>query len=477
MRSKIGGFRLLSDLRADTRGSIIIQATLVFVALFAMIGLALDGGRFMMAHSDLQDLADGAALAGAQQLNGTPGSMTAADTAARALINNVRWYDTAGAKIASGSAGVSFYATASDAISDTSPLGAGNDKLAKYIKVVTGSWTVAPTFIRAVSSSSSATTASAVAMSDSALCVPATMMLCNPNETATATGNGSSFAGVRGAQYIFSTTGNTGGFSPGVFNLLDGPNGGSDPAVTVNLAAQTAPACTTGGVSPAQGQKTNATINGINVRFDQQPNGNTSGVDLTPAPIKIDGMVPKNGNNFCANNLKSVTPTTPATYANCATDHTISCALPRDRTTTAVGGTGGSQIGSGTTLADLQAYWSNHHPGTLPATITTRYDLYAAEAAGTGNAATWLTQAAEPHAPSCSSSPAGTAARRIVQVAIVDCNYWGVKGNSVNNIRIGAYADFFLTEASDGKIYTEYLQTHKIDTAGSALNSIVKLVK
>ena len=38
---------------------------------------------------------------------------------------------------------------------------------------------------------------------------------------------------------------------------------------------------------------------------------------------------------------------------------------------------GGSQtIGTGPALTDLQAYWSNHHPGTLPAGVTTRWQIY-----------------------------------------------------------------------------------------------------
>ena len=36
------------------------------------------------------------------------------------------------------------------------------------------------------------------------------------------------------------------------------------------------------------------------------------------------------------------------------------------------------------------------------------------------------------------------AERRIVKVAVVDCLYWGVHGNAVNNIMINTYADFFI---------------------------------
>ena len=68
-------------------------------------------------------------------------------------------------------------------------------------------------------------------------------------------------------------------------------------------------------------------------------------------------------------------------------------------------------------------------------------------------------------------SPAITATRRVVPVAIVDCLYWGVQGNSVNKIRINTYADFFLTESTptsgvtNGNIYTEFVTMHRSDEA------------
>src|SRR5262245_13796924 len=103
MKMKSGLFGLLFRLRRDERGSILIQATLIVVVIMGMIGLGLDGGRFFMVHNDLQDLADAAALAGANKLNdcfrppGTncpTGARVAADAAARVLggANNVRWW-------------------------------------------------------------------------------------------------------------------------------------------------------------------------------------------------------------------------------------------------------------------------------------------------------------------------------------------------------------------------------------------------
>jgi Flp pilus assembly protein TadG len=485
MRKSFGLSLLIARLCRDERGSIIIQATLTIVVIMGMIGLALDGGRLFMVNNDLQDLADAAALAGAAKLDGTSGAMERADAAARTLNNNVRWWDVSGPKILPGTSGVQFYETLAD-LDANSPV--TDDKHANYIKVTTGSWQVAPTFLVAVGAvSNNSMHATAVAESGTAVCVPASMMLCNPSEPLTgSTGDTSTFNPTPGTMFVFSTTGNTGDFSPGVFNLLQDANqDNSDPAVGKLLAQQTANLCSTAGTSPAQGQKTNATKIGINVRFDQQPNGNVTGLDQTPAPIKIDGYVPRNGTDFCDGNLVNDTPTP---YSNCATDQTISCALPRDQTFTSVGGSGGSQIGGGVALTDLEAYWSNHHPGTLPTGVTTRFQIYQLEVAGTGGAGTWLTDEVEPHGPLCAPArtavpPGISASRRVIPVAIVDCRYWGVHGNSLNNIRINSYADFFLTESTptsgitSGNIYTEFVTMHRSDEAGGGLHSIVRLVR
>jgi hypothetical protein len=107
------------------------------------------------------------------------------------------------------------------------------------------------------------------------------------------------------------------------------------------------------------------------------------------------------------------------------------------------------------------------------------------EAAGRGDAATWSTDAVEPHGPQCAPAGVlpGTASRRVISVAVVDCLYWGVQGNSINNIRVGTYADFFLTEATPmtglnkGNIYTEFITTHQADDPSGGFHSFVRLVR
>src|SRR5262249_34130657 len=146
----------------------------------------------------------------------------------------------------------------------------------------------------------------------------------------------------------------------------------------------------------------------------------------TPAAIKIDGLShtnPQNGNLNC-NQLYDVSVATPRVTSP-------SKPLPLDpQPWTSTGGTGGSQIGNGVSLTDLQAYWDNHHPAfTLPAG-TIRYDVYLKEdpVNGTTEGRQWK-PTSEQAGPQCASTGTESiASRRVLQVAVVDCVYWGVQG-------------------------------------------------
>jgi Flp pilus assembly protein TadG len=540
-------FRLVSFLRTFSRnegGSILIQFTITSVAIMGMIGLALDGGRVLMVHSDLQGLADAAALAAAAKLDGTGNAITNADAAARSAgsANNVRWSDqVSGTKVLSGTAGVQFYSSLNPDTVTTDPKAAG------YVKVTTGSWQVAPSFlVGAGATSRDSTRASAVAKglaavngsahggSGGGICVPQAMLLCNPSEPPSGgTGDASSFNPTRGQMFVFSLTGNTGGYSPGDFNLLDPATGNGASDVENFLSQQLAPACTGGGVSPDTGQKTGPMAIGLNVRFDQVPNGNTTGLDTTPAPIKVNGLSysRNNGGQINCNPNQICDASTNSGNTACSTTAAVSVPLPLDPATTPGGSagcnaTGSSVICSGVRAVDLQAYWTSHHGGTsLPAGITTRYQAYQAEVAGTNGGGTWITTA-ETQGPVCTagSGPEFTADRRVLHVAVVDCVYWGVSGNKVNDIPIGKYADFFITHAvpqsganpsrvmngytscspptqvttttpatsaplCNNQVYTEFIQTHTLNDGGlssgggggsgsaSGINSIIQLVR
>jgi hypothetical protein len=216
--------------------------------------------------------------------------------------------------------------------------------------------------------------------------------------------------------------------------------------------------------------------NGINVRFDQQPSGTTSGLDLTPAPIVIDGISPDNKCTTWA----SVNPddfVNPGPPFDClGGEPSGSCPLPRDTSFTTKGGT---EIGPGpsSTLANLNTYWQNHHGLNWPTaggTPITRFQAYLQEVRMTG----WLTDGVERHGPQCSRAPVGDSNRRLINVAVVDCHYWTSSGGTVDNIPFNRYAQFFLTEPSpDGTVYAEFVQTITAKTQNSTIHKIVQLVR
>jgi hypothetical protein len=70
-----------------------------------------------------------------------------------------------------------------------------------------------------------------------------------------------------------------------------------------------------------------------------------------------------------------------------------------------------------------------------------------------------------------------------MHVAVIDCVYWGIHGNSVNNIRLNKYADFFITEpvpaggTEGGNIYAEFIASFVASQQGSKLHTVVRLVR
>ena len=399
----------------------------------------------------MQDLADAAALAGAAELDGASDALTRADNRARNMLrNDPRWSDVAGVQIQS----VTFYS----AISTGGDTPTTDPKQATFIKITTGSWQIVPSFLIAVGATSNqSTSASAIAGVGFNTCAPVQSYICNPFESNSSTGNAASFPGnLQSGNMFHLFTGGSGG--PGSWGLLDLPQGVNNYAAffsqassgTCNIDARVGNRTGNGQHNDIQG--------GINVRFDQRASGN--GVDNIAAPIVIDGKATTGGSS--CTNPPDVSVTSPP--------------LPRD-----LGFTG--NVGNASpSLAALNNYWQLHHGANWPTANgqpISRYEAYLREVAGTGNAGTWLTDAVEPRGPQCNAASADPR-RRVLSVAVVDCNYWGVHGNST--FQYTKYADFFISESaqtagSDASVYAEYMQTYSPNEAGSALHKTVKLYR
>ena len=502
----------LSRVAADERGTILVQFSIYIIAIMGMIGLALDGGRFILLNNSLQGLADAAALAGAAQLDGLPDAITRADAAAQAAANNnpPRWYDVGG----SSTITTAYYSALAPDNSASGPTDAN------YIKVTTASSQVAPSFLTAVSVftksavANNTTTATAWAQGNNlANCRPTQSFMCNPFESSEANlGHAENFSSPNvSVGTMFHLVNGAG--APGNWGLLIPP-----PPLSQNphdqtpfWAESTTGTCTAGNT---QGKVRTGNIakdaqNGMNVRFDSPI---ASGDKSLSAPIVITGFNQGGGaNGFSCNRIDPIqggngTPATPCTGSNMPTGCPAggfqqtdsnasaydtacnsfpgSCPLPRDRTLTTVstGNAAWSQVvmGNGANTADLQAYWQNHHGGTYPG-YTTRWAMYQDEVNSANGAGNWLTETVEPHGPVCKKSTVGDASRRLINVAVVDCNYWNIQGTSHPLPPTYMLAQFFMTEPalSDGSIYAELVGTVQAGTAAAnnILRRIVRLVR
>jgi hypothetical protein len=305
-------------------------------------------------------------------------------------------------------------------------------------------------------------------------------MLCNPYEGT------SDFSATAGQLFHFKQKGSTGGFSPGDFGLLDPPGVNSAGAKTIrNLLSQQSPNfCYVDQVSPRPGQAAGDVADGINVRFDLTPNGNTSGLNQTPAPDVIKGVMPDPSKRNAACNFSGQNYILDQTPTN---NGWLPGATAASTTTI-----GSLSVGSTMDSAAADAYWNYHHGANWPTvggTRITRYQAYCQELGlgsdcrGSNTPPTWVANR-EPNAPQCAPVSAGDYKRRLISVAVVNCQANNVQGNSTTNVRSNAYAVFFITSPSptsqpgalnnylgsstNGDIMAEFVET--ITPAGCAAN-------
>ncbi len=498
--------KTLRHLHRDEDGSVIIWSTLVIMIIIALIGLGVDGARILNLNSNLQEIADGAALAGAQQLDGSGDAITRATNAAVTLLqsdatqpvsgNILKWSDVSKSGyviVDSGADAPKFFT--SEGVATTDP------KVAARIKVTTVVRNVSPTFSMISHVASLSTSATATAQVSYSVCAPLQSFICNPWEDQEAVkGSASNWTtNILPGQMVKLTNG-TGG-APGNWGFIAPPNVNGNPWNQVPYWSQLRPSsCQV--VSPSQvvnavdtGNNGSKAVTGMNVRFD---NPDSKAASSLAAPIVIDGLKSTTNANAakCANDTPaSATQTTllqtdqpGSNYVSLcgANTPTVSCPLPRDRDLANLGGNAWqtSYKGTGMNNADLVAYWKNHHGGAnIPkfydatqakyVDTNTRWQVFQMESDTTtypDAAFTAASEALEPSKPFCSASnPNAGIKRRLVNVAVVDCDYWGIKGGSNDLPVTTLMAEFFMTEPADanGGIYGELVKTYVINGSGS----------
>lgn len=467
--------RMFETLWRDTNGVILPYVTLLLVVIIGLSVLALDGARYLSLQTQLQNAADALALAGARELDLTPGSK---DRAIKA-INNLVKNHLAGMDITAPVTvkTIHFYKSL-PAASAGWPTKANlavqpDDSDAKFVAVTVGPAravsTILPVTFFGGTKNSFTTNAQAIAgNAGQQICKVPPVFICNPYQTAGMTDAQATAAlenaiqpdtvGIRKEIKVL----NDGQTGPGHFGWLIPPDGCTGAACLEKWIAEDSPgACyKAGGVDLNTGAM-NGVLPGFNVRFDIPCT--SCGVSYSPDVNVRKGYVAGASGNWC-----NASPDT-GTGSNQA-----AMGLPEDTAFSSLSAGGGS-IGNG--QWDCIDYWKFNHNGiaapavradgtsgvcgTPTTTTLSRYDVYEYEIKH-GLVSNWSRgtlsnnwAAPPPYSkntgengqPLCSGASTGKAGRRVIYMAVINCMTQSIpNGATANNIPTAGFASFFLTE-------------------------------
>jgi hypothetical protein len=335
------------------------------------------------------------------------------------------------------------------------------------------------------------------------MCQVSPLMVCNPAES-----KGLPFQPTEGDQIwvkMQSANNDTAAWEPGNFGLLDLPTGSQSAKDIGDAFAKKhgVGACYGSEVSTAPGQKTSVS-DAINTRLDiynQSAKSYSKDVDVYPAYNVLKGLVGECG--------KAPSQGTFDTYTGPGDSNQAVAGIvqyPRDNCIYAGNCTDGTRFGDG--IWNRELYWATNHPTMAAAArpagwdTWTRYATYRWEIDNTiPNNPT----AGESGAPQCfektSSLPGGTIPkgtdaripglvdwfnnpdRRVLAVAVVNCDEEGVKGNTPN-VAVQKWMLMFLTEAvgyyvggDDNDLLLEFIREIDWDNDQTYAHEIVQLYR
>lgn len=449
--------KFLKRFQVDENGGITVFVGFFSVLALGVGALVLDVGRMSVMRSQMQNRADSAVMAGASQLDGRPGAQARATALAVDAINLTSAMTFSGANLSIQ--GVAFYSEL-----EPVPVLATSDEDSQFIQVILEPKDVRYLFQPLLVTASSTTetfNAASMATSEPFICHAPPLMICDPEEFDSALDL--SLEANIGRQIPLKPPPSGGSaWAPGNYGLLalpDGSIGASD--IEMALAAVLPEDCYDLDVGTAPGVKTNKVENGMNARFDI-PGGLSN-----PAPNVIN--YPKDDNIDVDSDLS---------------------------------------MGSG--VWGVSDYWNARHATPLPSDLlaASRYQVYlyelGLEYARKGRATLYPIEGALPTGyvvvtPSTADVPENLTypddpdfdgvpsqsiasngyARRLVQVAVLQCQADGVRGSHEYPTN-GNYLEMFITEAIDdapaGGIYAEIVRTLTPSTSPD-FHSNVKLVQ
>lgn len=470
--------RFTVRLSSDERGYVMAFFALVLVPSLGITALVVDVTRQQTMHTQLQSIVDAAALAGAQQLDGTALAISNATDA----VNSYLLTDPAFTEEKFETPEILFFRDEGC----VTPVSTASPELAECVQVTSGLHTLGAIFAQVVGVMDDfQVRASATAEIRSVACAVQPLMWCSPW--------GSDLNLVRGQMVKLKQKSGGGEFPAGAFGLLDPPgvstSGG--PAQAIHLAQEDPPQCYTNEQSVRTGNVGGQVQAGIDARFGLYPASSTNELQSVPqSPNAIKGMtLGTNGNpNACRANSYTEVP---------------DGRLPRDACfpdCPAVDPDGDVRLGDGNWATAAATYWNYHHSGPMPEGLgdpsspnyLTRFDVFLREIGCTtadGCVPGVPLAGYEFHEPAPESveplcgKPIGGAERRVIYVSVLDCanaNQVTGGGGTQVTIRRGKLASFFLTERATvgGEIHAEFINA--VDASNdvdSKLRNIVQLVR
>lgn len=510
--------RLLDRFRRlgrDERGGVLIYSTLMAGTMIGIGVLAIDMGRLTTLHSQLQNAADAAALAGARELDMTPGSLARARAAITQALGNVRDFSDEASRTIATASRTCGSDTDVDCIrflsglpaNDTDPVTAAFETASaeetSFVEVRLGRSGFTAFFAGIFSADTTSTlTARAIAGNDSLVCAVPPMFMCNPAENTPG-------LNLEGRQIeLFMQA--SGAWGPGNFGLLcpSGTEGQSNcgaSSIAANLASTTGTCMRRRSMTTKTGVTLQMVRTGINARFDwwlpqaKDDSGAWRFQDaFKPAVNVTQGRKPQ-GNPMNSGTKCERDTLTAATAA----------ALPRDACIKAGTCTaGGGRIGDGTW--DYPTYFRINHggdgsagyrpPGWPAGAAVTRYNVYRYEIEK-GH----IVEPGQPINPSGTTTEDGSPQcfrgtppvndytylddfardldllrdRRILPIAMVNCQANGMSGKTT--FSPDAFAFVFMTEPmgspSSSALYVEYLGELDGEAQQALLREVVQIYR
>lgn len=509
-------------------GAVAATYALALIPIIALAGLAFDYARLAGMDTELQNAADQAALAGATQLDRQSGAITRAIAAIQGgLVDNSTFFanDSADQTVdITNATQIVFYNTRADAEAGTNPIAAtetGRFAEAGFVQVTVDTRAANYALTPIVGAVSGSINAQAVAGLGSAVCRVPPLMVCNPEEPGTPAGETPFDADAYEGQGLLAKPGGGGKWTPGNYGYLDiGPNGATGVRQALGWDGPPGNCISQSGVDTIDVDTQTGNIasgpRAINTRFDiYDSNGCVSGGTCSPAEnVRKDLMrkltaTPATGNACDIHNSGWEEPANayhPTDLSDWPSTSPIdSMGHPRNKCHAVEDGATGDckddPFGGGTDW-DRQAYFRTHHGAafdwagnaSLGANVT-RYETYLWELEDTTarlydtTAGTGGNQRTTRNEPVCGQqygwNPGSTSQdRRVMTVAVINCNLHDVRGNS-KGVPVQTWMDVFLVQPSyargqggkwtkQDEIYVEIIGEADINNTGTQGGPLIR---